>query len=60
LDYTKWGGAEIYHAVKTAQKQAATGNRIGEQALDAQGLLKRQLSRLPDALGRINQVTGQE
>jgi YD repeat-containing protein len=38
----------------------AIGNRIGEQALDAQGVLRRQLSRISDALGRINQVTGQE
>jgi len=37
-----------------------TGVRIGESVEDPSGALTRSLSRVPDALGRIQQVTGQE
>ncbi|MGH8549271.1 MAG: RHS repeat domain-containing protein [Methylococcales bacterium] len=34
------------------------GNRIGEQAEDAEGLLVRNISRVIDALNRVQQITG--
>lgn len=36
------------------------GNRIGEQVKDPGGVLTRQLARVMDALGRVQQVTGRE
>lgn len=37
-----------------------SGNRIGETVTDPSGKLARTLTRVPDALGRIQQVTGRE
>lgn len=36
------------------------GNKIGEQVKDPGGVLTRQLARVMDALGRVQQVTGRE
>ena len=37
-----------------------SGNRIGKTVADPRGKLDRTLTRIPDALGRIQQVTGRE
>ena len=38
----------------------AAGKRIGEQVKDPGGTLARSLSRVNDALGRVQQTTGRE